>query len=43
MIAVDTNVLARFYVDDPSDPEAVKSAARRDTPFTPDPARYGRP
>jgi len=24
MIALDTNVLARFYVDDPSDPESVK-------------------
>lgn len=24
MIAVDTNILARFYVDDPSDPEAAK-------------------
>lgn len=23
MIAIDTNILARFYVDDPSDPEAV--------------------
>lgn len=31
MIAVDTNVLARFYCDDPSDPEARKQrpAARR--------------
>lgn len=31
MIAVDTNILARFYVDDPNDPEAVKQrpAARR--------------
>ena len=37
MIAVDTNVLARFYVDDPSDPEAKRQrplAAQflRDTP-----------
>jgi predicted nucleic-acid-binding protein len=24
MIALDTNILARFYVDDPSDPEAQK-------------------
>lgn len=24
MIALDTNVLARFYVDDPSDPESDK-------------------
>lgn len=24
MIAVDTNILARFYVDDPADPEAIK-------------------
>lgn len=24
MIAVDTNVVARFYVDDPSDPEAAR-------------------
>ncbi len=24
MIAVDTNILARFYVDDPNDPEAVR-------------------
>lgn len=24
MIAVDTNILARFYVDDPTDPEAAK-------------------
>lgn len=24
MIAVDTNILARFYVDDPNDPEAAK-------------------
>lgn len=24
MIALDTNILARFYVDDPNDPEAVK-------------------
>ena len=31
MIAVDTNVLARFYVDDPGDPEAERQrpAARR--------------
>jgi predicted nucleic-acid-binding protein len=31
MIAVDTNVLARFYCDDPSDPEAHRQrpAARR--------------
>lgn len=31
MIALDTNVIARFYVDDPSDPEALKQrpAARR--------------
>jgi predicted nucleic-acid-binding protein len=31
MIAVDTNILARFYVDDPSDPEAVtqRPIARR--------------
>ena len=31
MIAFDTNVLARFYVDDPADPEAAKQrpAARR--------------
>lgn len=24
MIAIDTNILARFYVDDPNDPEAAK-------------------
>src|SRR5450830_1689149 len=24
MIALDTNILARFYVDDPADPEAAK-------------------
>lgn len=24
MIGIDTNILARFYVDDPNDPEAVK-------------------
>ncbi len=24
MIALDTNILARFYVDDPNDPEAIK-------------------
>ncbi|NEX21271.1 type II toxin-antitoxin system VapC family toxin [Thiorhodococcus mannitoliphagus] len=24
MIALDTNILARFYVDDPADPEAVR-------------------
>ena len=24
MIALDTNILARFYVDDPADPEATK-------------------
>jgi len=31
VIALDTNVLARFYVDDPADPEAAKQrpAARR--------------
>ena len=31
MIAVDTNILARFYCDDPSDPEAKKQrpAAKR--------------
>ena len=31
MIAVDTNVLARFYCDDPADPEARRQrpAARR--------------
>lgn len=31
MISLDTNVLARFYVDDPTDPEAAKQrpAARR--------------
>ena len=27
MIALDTNILARFYVDDPSDPESVKQRA----------------
>jgi predicted nucleic-acid-binding protein len=27
MIALDTNVIARFYVDDPSDPEAVRQQA----------------
>ena len=37
MIAIDTNVLARFYVDDPSDPESKRQrplAAQflRDTP-----------
>lgn len=26
MIALDTHILARFYVDDPADPEAVKPA-----------------
>lgn len=31
MIALDTNVIARFYVDDPSDPEATRQqlAARK--------------
>ncbi len=31
MIALDTNILARFYVDDPADPEAAKQCpiARR--------------
>lgn len=31
MIAVDTNILARFYVDDPADPEAARQrlAAKR--------------
>lgn len=31
MIALDTNILARFYVDDPNDPEAAKQrpVARR--------------
>ena len=24
MIGLDTNILARFYVDDPNDPEAAK-------------------
>jgi predicted nucleic-acid-binding protein len=24
MIALDTNILARFYVDDPNDPEAAR-------------------
>jgi len=24
MVALDTNILARFYVDDPSDPESIK-------------------
>jgi predicted nucleic-acid-binding protein len=24
MIGIDTNILARFYVDDPNDPEAAK-------------------
>lgn len=28
MIAVDTNVLARFYCDDPSDPEAARQRPR---------------
>ena len=28
MIAVDTNVLARFYCDDPDDPESVKQRPR---------------
>ena len=28
MIAVDTNILARFYCDDPDDPEAVKQRPR---------------
>ena len=40
MIAVDTNVLARFYCDDPSDPEARRQrpAARR--VMTESPALY---
>ncbi len=31
MIGLDTNILARFYVDDPNDPEAVRQSpiARR--------------
>ena len=31
MIALDTNVIARFYVDDPSDPQGLmqRPAARR--------------
>ena len=31
MISVDTNILARFYVDDPDDPESVRQSplARR--------------
>ncbi|MFZ1326004.1 MAG: hypothetical protein WAT67_08325 [Candidatus Contendobacter sp.] len=31
MIGLDTNILARFYVDDPNDPEAAKQrpVARR--------------
>lgn len=28
MIAVDTNVLARFYCDDPDDPEAARQRVR---------------
>ncbi|MFN0182523.1 MAG: type II toxin-antitoxin system VapC family toxin [Aquabacterium sp.] len=28
MIAVDTNILARFYCDDPSDPEAARQRPR---------------
>ena len=28
MIAVETNILARFYCDDPSDPEAVRQRPR---------------
>lgn len=28
MIAVDTNILARFYCDDPDDPEAVRQRPR---------------
>jgi predicted nucleic-acid-binding protein len=38
MIAIDTNILARFYVDDPNDPEAVKQRpiARRILTESPD-------
>jgi predicted nucleic-acid-binding protein len=28
MIAVDTNILARFYCDDPDDPEAARQRPR---------------
>lgn len=37
MIAVDTNILARFYVDDPADPEAARQrpVARRILAETP--------
>jgi predicted nucleic-acid-binding protein len=34
MIALDTNILARFYVDDPSDPEAVKQRPLAQRLFT---------
>jgi len=39
MIALDTNILARFYVDDPADPEAFKQRpiARRILMDTPSP------
>ena len=34
MIALDTHILARFYVDDPSDPEAVKQRPLAQRLFT---------
>lgn len=40
MIAVDTNVLARFYCDDPDDPEAVRQRPRARRLMTESPAVF---
>ena len=40
MIAVDTNILARFYCDDPDDPEAAKQRPRARRVMTESPAVF---
>lgn len=40
MIALDTNVIARFYVDDPSDPEAARQRPLARKVFETEPALF---
>ena len=40
MIALDTHVLARFYCDDPNDPEAARQRPAARKPFEQEPALF---
>ena len=40
MVGLDTNILARFYVDDPNDPEAIKQRPIAKRIFTDSPALF---